>query len=140
MKKYVGKNNYFGFTLDGNGRFLLGDFTITHNTSTIVEAVKLIPKEKSITFLAFNKHIQEELKTKLPDHVRCYTTYGLGNGAIKRKYGDKITFDEYKADKCILKKSKSFITAKGRINEMRHCGDNGPNKAISTGSFVPRVM
>jgi hypothetical protein len=24
--------NYYGFTLDGDGRFLLGDFTVTHNT------------------------------------------------------------------------------------------------------------
>jgi len=77
-------------------------------TSTIVEAVKLLPKDKSIMFLAFNKHIQEELKTKLPEHVRCYTTYGLGTSAIKRKYGDRIQFDEFKADKIILKKSKSW--------------------------------
>jgi DNA helicase-2/ATP-dependent DNA helicase PcrA len=77
-------------------------------TSTVVEAVKLLPKDKSIMFLAFNKHIQEELKTKLPEHVRCYTTYGLGTSAIKRKYGDKIQFDEFKADKIILKKSKSW--------------------------------
>ncbi len=104
----VGIGNYYGFTLDGNGRFLLGDFTITHNTSTIVEAVKLLPKDKNITFLAFNKHIQEELKTKLPEYVRCYTTYGLGMSAIKRKYGDSIQFDEFKADKIILKKSKSW--------------------------------
>jgi Hom_end-associated Hint/Homing endonuclease len=27
-----GDDNYYGFTLDGNGRFLLGDFTVTHNT------------------------------------------------------------------------------------------------------------
>lgn len=77
-------------------------------TSTIVEAVKLLPKDKSIMFLAFNKHIQEELKTKLPEHVRCYTTYGLGTSAIKRKYGDKIQFDEFKIDKIILKKSKQW--------------------------------
>ena len=32
--KSVGKNQYYGFTLDGDGRFLLGDFTITHNTVT----------------------------------------------------------------------------------------------------------
>ncbi len=104
----IGKDKYYGFTLDGNGRFLLGDFTITHNTTTIVEAVKLLPIDKSIMFLAFNKHIQEELKTKLPEHVRCYTTYGLGMSAIKRKYGDKIQFDEFKADKIILKKSKTW--------------------------------
>lgn len=77
-------------------------------STTIIEAVKLLPSSKSTIFLAFNKHIQEELKTKLPEHVRCYTTYGLGNGAIKRKYGDKITFDEFKIDKLIQKKSKSW--------------------------------
>jgi DNA helicase II / ATP-dependent DNA helicase PcrA len=77
-------------------------------TSTIVEAVKLLPKDKNIMFLAFNKHIQEELKTKLPEYVRCYTTYGLGTSAIKRKYGDSIQFDEFKVDKIILKKSKSW--------------------------------
>jgi len=80
----------------------------TGKTTTAIECAKLLPKDKSITFLAFNKHIQEELKTKLPEHVRCYTTYGLGTAAIKRKYGDKITFDEFKADKIILKKSKNW--------------------------------
>lgn len=29
-------NDYYGFELDGNKRFLLGDFTVTHNTSTIL--------------------------------------------------------------------------------------------------------
>ena len=77
-------------------------------TTTVVEAVKLIPKDKNIMFLAFNKHIQEELKTKLPEYVRCYTTYGLGMSAIKRKYGDKIEFDEFKIDKLIQKKSKGW--------------------------------
>lgn len=28
----IGKGDYYGFTLDGDGRFLLGDFTVTHNT------------------------------------------------------------------------------------------------------------
>lgn len=30
----IGRGEYFGFTLDGDGRFLLGDFTVTHNTLT----------------------------------------------------------------------------------------------------------
>jgi DNA helicase II / ATP-dependent DNA helicase PcrA len=87
---------------------LIKAYAGTGKTSTVVEAVKLLPKDKNIMFLAFNKHIQEELKTKLPDYVRCYTTYGLGTSAIKRKYGDKIQFDEFKADKIILKKSKNW--------------------------------
>lgn len=31
----IGSGNYYGFTLDGDGRFLLGDFTVTHNTTGI---------------------------------------------------------------------------------------------------------
>jgi hypothetical protein len=35
----VGMGEYFGFTLDGNGRFLLGDFTVTHNTTLIKDSI-----------------------------------------------------------------------------------------------------
>jgi hypothetical protein len=31
----IGHGDYYGFTLDGDGRFLLGDFTATHNTTAI---------------------------------------------------------------------------------------------------------
>lgn len=31
----IGEGDYYGFTLDGDGRFLLGDFTVTHNTLTV---------------------------------------------------------------------------------------------------------
>ena len=30
----IGRDNYYGFTLDGNNRYLIGDFTVTHNTAT----------------------------------------------------------------------------------------------------------
>lgn len=31
--KAVGVDEYYGFTIDGNRRFLLGDYTVTHNTA-----------------------------------------------------------------------------------------------------------
>jgi len=34
----IGPGDYYGFELNGNGRFLLGDFTVTHNT-TILRAI-----------------------------------------------------------------------------------------------------
>ena len=37
--EYVGRGSYFGFEIDGNGRFLLGDFTVTHNTSLALESM-----------------------------------------------------------------------------------------------------
>jgi DNA helicase II / ATP-dependent DNA helicase PcrA len=91
----------------------------TGKTTTIVEAVNLLPKDASIMFLAFNKHIQEELVQRLPEHVRCYTSHGLGTAAIKRKYGEKIEFDEFKADKIILSKSKTW----GLHDELKNEGE-----------------
>lgn len=35
--EFVEEGEYFGFTLDGDGRFLLGDFTVTHNTMMVQE-------------------------------------------------------------------------------------------------------
>jgi hypothetical protein len=34
--EYVGIDDYYGFTLDNNCRFLLGDMTVTHNTCTAI--------------------------------------------------------------------------------------------------------
>ena len=33
----IGQGTYYGFTLDGDGRFLLGDFTVTHNSSLTLQ-------------------------------------------------------------------------------------------------------
>lgn len=76
-------------------------------THTIVNAVRLLPLDAKITFLAFNKHIQKELKTKLPDNVWCYTSHGLGRGGITRKYKD-AELDEFKLDKIITEKVKKW--------------------------------
>lgn len=35
----IGEGDYYGFELDGDSRFLLGDFTVTHNTKTFVDVV-----------------------------------------------------------------------------------------------------
>ena len=37
--KPLGRGRYYGFTLDGNGRYLLPDFTVTHNTWMMVVAM-----------------------------------------------------------------------------------------------------
>ena len=37
-----GSSYYYGFTLDGNNRFILGDFTVTHNTSIIKHGIAAV--------------------------------------------------------------------------------------------------
>ena len=44
--KSVGNGDYYGFTIDENNRYLLGDFTVTHNTCTaIATATSTFEKE-----------------------------------------------------------------------------------------------
>jgi len=45
----AGYGEYFGFEITGNGRFLLGDFTVTHNTTILKGFVQLL-REKGISF------------------------------------------------------------------------------------------
>lgn len=40
----IGEGEFFGFELDGDGRFLLGDFTVTHNTRCFTEVAHLWPQ------------------------------------------------------------------------------------------------
>ena len=49
-KKYI--DNYYGFEIDGNHRFLLGDFTVTHNT---VMALNILARLKKKTLIIVHK-------------------------------------------------------------------------------------
>lgn len=48
--KYVGRDNYYGFTLDGNSRYLMGDFTVTHNSLTAFGTTEAIFQSKNSPF------------------------------------------------------------------------------------------
>jgi hypothetical protein len=48
---YVGDENYYGFTLDGNCRFLLGDFTVTHNTCTSIAIAEGMKSHKRVVVM-----------------------------------------------------------------------------------------
>lgn len=41
----IGEGDYYGFEIDGNKRFLLGDFTVTHNTSLTASIAKATGRE-----------------------------------------------------------------------------------------------
>uniref|UniRef100_A0A6C0B6C3 DOD-type homing endonuclease domain-containing protein n=1 Tax=viral metagenome TaxID=1070528 RepID=A0A6C0B6C3_9ZZZZ len=49
--KYVGLDDYYGFMLDGNSRYVLGDFTVTHNTATSISIAEGMKSEKKIFVL-----------------------------------------------------------------------------------------
>lgn len=46
----VGEGDYYGFEIDGNKRFVLGDFTVTHNTSMAIFLASVL-KERTLVFV-----------------------------------------------------------------------------------------
>lgn len=54
-------------------------------TTTLVEIAKLLPYSKRAVFVAFNKHIVVELKSRLPRTMDCSTLHSVGFAAT-RKY------------------------------------------------------
>ena len=60
------EDDYYGFTLDGNGRYLLGDFTVTHNTCSSIALAEGMKSEKKIFVLtpaSLKVNYFNELKT-----------------------------------------------------------------------------
>lgn len=55
----LSRGSYYGFEIDGNKRFLLGDFTVTHNTSTIMACAKELYGDK-IDLMTLNINASEE--------------------------------------------------------------------------------
>ena len=43
-----GEDNYYGFSVDGNHRFLLGDFTVTHNSCSAITIAENLKTDKNI--------------------------------------------------------------------------------------------
>lgn len=81
----IGEGPYYGFTLDRDGRFLLGDFTVTHNTSTIVHGLSYLParERKDTLLVAFNREIKNVLLEKAPRDVEVSTLHAFGKRAIE---------------------------------------------------------
>jgi len=50
--KPIGIDDYYGFEIDGNRRFVLGDYTVTHNT---VMALKIVAELKKKTLILVHK-------------------------------------------------------------------------------------
>lgn len=97
--KSIGKGRWFGFTVDGDNRYLLGDFTITHNsgkTFTLCTLADRTPPIKSSIFLAFNKSIAQELGARLPRTVKASTLHSCSLSALLKAFKMDFAISENK--------------------------------------------
>lgn len=98
----------FKFIKEEKGNCVISAVAGSGKTTTIVEALKIIPKTKSILFLAFNKAIVEELKNRVPFNVKVRTFHSLGNSYVLNTYPN-MKFDTYKFYKYSEKMLEPYI-------------------------------
>ncbi len=65
-------------------------------TTVLEECAKLIKPGLKNIFLAFNKKIVEELKTRVPSTVRCSTLHSLGYSSLINHYRISFKLSQYK--------------------------------------------
>lgn len=78
------QQDVFAFVGDGHGHAVVNAVAGSGKTTTIVEAASRLPAGMDALFLAFNKHIADELATRLPGNVKAKTLHSFGMGALYR--------------------------------------------------------
>lgn len=79
--EYLGEGDYYGFTLDSDHLYLLGDFTVTHNTRVMAQVIRQLhasnPTQKIIFCTELNPLSQgfkmcQALSADFPDSIYLY--------------------------------------------------------------------
>ena len=86
----------FNFIQNGKGHAVVEAVAGSGKTTTIVQALKLIPKTQSVIFLAFNKHIATELAQKVPSNTMATTFHSLGLRTMTQSLGGRINVNNNK--------------------------------------------
>ena len=77
----VGYGEYYGFTVNGDGLFLLGDFTVTHNTFASVERIVHLIESgidpDKIVYVTFTKSMADEGYERISKRVPEVATSNL---------------------------------------------------------------
>ena len=82
----------------GSGNIVIDAVAGSGKSTTIVNALKLIPENYSVLFLAFNKAIVEELKLKIgyQSNVEVKTLHSLGAGSVMRTFKSQLDNSKYR--------------------------------------------
>lgn len=81
-------------------------------TTTLVELCRQLGSDRKVRFLAYNRHIAQELKTRLPKTVRVQTTHALGLELVRKHLRRELITDEAKYPEWI-RKGVEEVKAKG---------------------------
>jgi superfamily I DNA/RNA helicase len=95
----------------GTSNMVINAVAGSGKSTTIVNALKLIPEDMKVLFIAFNKDIVESLKQKVGEknNVHITTYHSLGYSILIEKLKNKPVLDEYKYRTYIRTISDNFL-------------------------------
>lgn len=100
----LGVDDYYGFTLDGNHLYLLGDFTVTHNTIQTIGVLKWFIENKGMKKILII--CKKSIKKQWLDEINKFTDLNTDFTMIRTESTPKKrkqAYDEFnKASKAIL--------------------------------------
>ena len=88
FKPSIYQEAIFDFIQNGTGNCVIDAVAGSGKTSTIVKALKMIPSDKKVIFVAFNKSIVNELISRVPKNVEVKTMHSFGFGAVRYNMGN----------------------------------------------------
>jgi superfamily I DNA/RNA helicase len=119
MKKKVSLNftpspyqeKIFDWIQHGEGNAVVSALAGSGKTTCAVAALRFIPAKQKCLFIAFNKSIAEELKSRTAELKNVYvrTSHSLGFLMLRRELGENFELDEYKY-RTFLKKNIKLLS------------------------------
>lgn len=94
------QKNIFKNIAQEKGHLVVEAYAGSAKTTSIIESFRYIPKGKKTLALAFNKIIQEELRSRSPSYIDAITFHSCGFRAVKQRFG-VVILDDYKVPNLI---------------------------------------
>lgn len=96
--EYIGKGDYYGFSISGNRLYLLNDFTVTHNTlAAKVLAEELCGTREALIRIDCSEYTEQHAVQKLMGAPPSYVGYedgGFLTNAVQKHPFSVVLFDE----------------------------------------------
>lgn len=105
----------FRFVREETGHAVVEAVAGSGKTTTLMASLKYLRPRTSSLLMAFNKHIAEELKRRVPWGVRAATSHSQGNWALTREFG-RLDLDKYKM-RGILREMEKDKTRKPKLEK-----------------------
>lgn len=117
--KSIGEGDYYGFEIDGDKRFLLGDFTVTHNSTTARLMISDSKKYETMYLSGSNDFKIETLRQKVMQFASGHSVTGKSKVIIIDE-AENIRDNLQDAFKIILDQCKtvSFIFITNEIEKI----------------------